>query len=69
MQVGAGPRFEAVALPRQTWGGNFRVAGHSDSAIAASCEMFDKFNDGRVAFEGDHTTRHGHVGLTSAPIP
>ncbi len=52
----------AVAIPREAWTGNFRAAGYSDSAIAAFCELFDGFNNGRVASQGTHETRHGVVG-------
>lgn len=51
----------AVAVPRAQWADHFRAAGHSPSATAAFCEMFEAFNDGRVAFEGTHPTRHGVV--------
>jgi hypothetical protein len=51
-----------VAIPREAWTGNFRAAGYSDSAIAAFCELFDGFNNGRVASQGTHETRHGVVG-------
>ena len=62
----AGRSIEAVAVLRETWPTNFRAAGYSESAIGAFCEMFDGFNDGRVAFEGIHRTRHGVVGQRAA---
>lgn len=64
----SGRSIEAVAVPRETWPANFRAAGYSDSAIGAFCDMFDGFNDGRVAFEGTHQTRHGVVGHRGALI-
>ena len=64
----SGRSIEAVALPRETWSANFRDAGYSDCAIGAFCDMFDGFNDGRVAFEGTHQTRHGVVGHRGALI-
>lgn len=48
-------------MPRESWPANFRAAGYSDSAIAAFCEVFDGFNNGRGTFEGTHQTRHGVV--------
>lgn len=56
-----GRPVEAIAVPREHWTANFRVAGYSESAVAAFCYMFDGFNNGRVAFEGTHQTRHGTV--------
>ncbi len=57
-----GRPVQAIAVPRENWPANFRAAGYSESAVAAFCDMFDGFNNGRVAFEGTHQTRRGTVG-------
>lgn len=56
-----GRSVEAIAVPREGWTANFRAAGYSESTIAAFCDMFDGFNNGRVAFEGTHQNRYGTV--------
>lgn len=56
----------AHTVPRAAWAEDFRKAGYSESAVNAFCEMFDGFNNGRVAFEGAHQARRGVATLGEA---
>ncbi|MFZ6656490.1 hypothetical protein [Undibacterium sp. TJN19] len=61
-----GRPVEAVAVPRHEWEAMLISKGFPPASALAFAEMFDGFNSGHIAFDGEMETRYGKVTLETA---
>jgi uncharacterized protein YbjT (DUF2867 family) len=55
-----------VAAAEEGWPAEFQAQGFPEATVRAFCDMFHGFNEGTVAFQGGHETRHGTTTLKEA---